>query len=158
MKNDFWHFLKLQNWKCGRMGPVFFLQKNRFSGFHFQINQLNSHLNQLRNPLELHKNPFQAHFQDMLLLLHPHHRHCVLGIRNSDGSGTRNWIFGYYRVPEFGYPDSCIRNQPKNGFKASWTRLFFIFFAKFFAYLMIFQSFAEPYLWKNHQICPPKLW
>ena len=97
------------------MGPVFFLQKNRFSGFHFQINQLNSHLNQLRNPLELHKNPFQAHFQDMLLLLHPHHRHCVLGIRNSDGSGTRNWIFGYYRVPEIefsgtiGYPNSGTR-------------------------------------------------
>ena len=34
---------------------------------------------------------------------------------------------------------SGTQNQPKNGFKASWTRLFFIFGA----YLMIFQSFEK---------------
>ena len=55
---------------------------------------------------------------------------------------------------------SGTRNLPKNGFKTSWTRLFFIF-AKFLAYLMIFQSFVVPFpsrcTLKNHQICRQKM-
>ena len=53
------------------------------------------------------------------------------------------------RVPEIWF--SGTWDQLKNGFKASWTRLFFIFYIIW----LFFQSSSEPYMHstlKNHQI------
>ena len=67
----------------------------------------------------------------------------------SDGTGTRTKIPG-------------TRNQPKNGLKKQVEQAFSSFFANFFAYLLIFQSFAGPSVCsflKNHQniiILPPQ--
>ena len=46
------------------------------------------------------------------------------------------------RVPEIQF--SGTRNQPKNGLKTSWTRIFIIFCQFFFPYLMTFQSSSAP--------------
>ena len=65
----------------------------------------------------------------------------------SDGSGTRNRIFGY------------IRNQPKNGSEQV-EQGFSLFLPIFLAYLMIFQYSVTPlacFIFKNHQICPQKI-
>ena len=53
------------------------------------------------------------------------------------------------RVPEILFSDT--RNRPKNGFNASWTRLFFIFVCHIWWFSKFYSTFVTP-TFKNHQI------